>query len=87
MCRQAGLPKGVVNIVTGDGAVGDRKSVVQGKSVDLGGRRIIKKKKEKKKKKNTAELTVSGLRGKEVTAKTDMNEQNQTCIRQVKSHE
>ncbi len=31
----------------------DRKSVVQGKSVDLGGRRIIKKKKnEKKKKKN-----------------------------------
>ena len=30
----------------------DRKSVVQGKSVDLGGRRIIKKKK-KKKKKNT----------------------------------
>ena len=25
----------------------DRKSVVQGKSVDLGGRRIIKKKKEK----------------------------------------
>ena len=29
----------------------DRKSVVQGKSVDLGGRRIIKKKKEKKRKK------------------------------------
>ena len=29
---------------------GDRKSVVQGKSVDLGGRRIIKKKKEKRKK-------------------------------------
>ncbi len=29
----------------------DRKSVVQGKSVDLGGRRIIKKKKEKKKEK------------------------------------
>src|SRR5215210_9441723 len=29
----------------------DRKSVVEGKSVDLGGRRIIKKKKEKKKKK------------------------------------
>ena len=28
----------------------DRKSVVQGKSVDLGGRRIIKKKKRKKKK-------------------------------------
>ena len=29
----------------------DRKSVVQGKSVDLGGRRIIKKKTENKKKK------------------------------------
>ena len=29
----------------------DRKSVVQGKSVDLGGRRIIKKKIKKKKKK------------------------------------
>ena len=29
----------------------DRKSVVQGKSVDLGGRRIIKKKKQKKKRK------------------------------------
>ena len=29
----------------------DRKSVVQGKSVDLGGRRIIKKKKNKKNKK------------------------------------
>ena len=28
----------------------DRKSVVQGKSVDLGGRRIIKKKKKKEKK-------------------------------------
>ena len=28
----------------------DRKSVVQGKSVDLGGRRIIKKKKRKKRK-------------------------------------
>ena len=28
----------------------DRKSVVQGKSVDLGGRRIIKKKKTKEKK-------------------------------------
>ena len=27
----------------------DRKSVVQGKSVDLGGRRIIKKKKQEKK--------------------------------------
>src|SRR2546429_9862291 len=30
--------------------IGDRKSVVKGKSVDLGGRRIIKKKKKKKKK-------------------------------------
>ena len=29
----------------------DRKSVVQGKSVDLGGRRIIKKKKKKQQKK------------------------------------
>ncbi len=29
----------------------DRKSVVQGKSVDLGGRRIIKKKKKKENKK------------------------------------
>ena len=29
----------------------DRKSVVQGKSVDLGGRRIIKKNKQKKKRK------------------------------------
>ena len=31
-------------------AVSDRKSVVQGKSVDLGGRRIIKKKKNNKRK-------------------------------------
>ena len=30
----------------------DRKSVVEGKSVDPGGRRIMKKKKKKKKKKN-----------------------------------
>src|SRR2546429_9823518 len=30
------------------GGHGDRKSVVQGKSVDLGGRRIIKKKKKKR---------------------------------------
>ena len=42
-------------------ALRDRKSVVQGKSVDLGGRRIIKKKtkkniKEKTKKKTTTEL-------------------------------
>ena len=36
----------------------DRKSVVQGKSVDLGGRRIIKKKnnQEKKKKKNKEKI-------------------------------
>ena len=33
--------------------LGDRKSVVQGKSVDLGGRRIIKKKKRKKERKNS----------------------------------
>src|SRR3712207_9381639 len=31
----------------GRGPAADRKSVVQGKSVDLGGRRIIKKKKER----------------------------------------
>src|SRR5260221_13496570 len=31
----------------------DRKSVVEGKSVDLGGRRIIKKKKKKKRKRKT----------------------------------
>ena len=34
----------------------DRKSVVQGKSVDLGGRRIIKKKKKKTKKKKRDEV-------------------------------
>ena len=33
---------------TSDNSQADRKSVVQGKSVDLGGRRIIKKKKKKK---------------------------------------
>ena len=36
----------------------DRKSVVQGKSVDLGGRRIIKKKKMKKKDTNTGNRDV-----------------------------
>ena len=38
----------------------DRKSVVQGKSVDLGGRRIIKKKKKKIffKQKTAYEITV-----------------------------
>ena len=38
----------------------DRKSVVQGKSVDLGGRRSIKKKKDKKKKKKKEEEENSG---------------------------
>ena len=33
----------------------DRKSVVQGKSVDLGGRRIIKKKKKRKERKRERE--------------------------------
>ena len=33
----------------------DRKSVVQGKSVDLGGRRIMKKKKRKKKRSEEGE--------------------------------
>src|SRR5689334_25198875 len=42
--RIAKLPVAVANL-----PVGDRKSVVYGKSVDLGGRRIIKKKKKKKK--------------------------------------
>ena len=37
----------------------DRKSVVQGKSVDLGGRRIIKKKNKKKKKKLTHQKKIS----------------------------
>ena len=46
----------------------DRKSVVQGKSVDLGGRRIIKKKKKKEKK-----------RKKKKKEKTDVErEQNQS---------
>src|SRR5208282_6404537 len=36
---------------------GDRKSVVWGKSVDLGGRRIIKKKKKNQKKKKKAHNT------------------------------
>ena len=42
----------------------DRKSVVQGKSVDLGGRRIIKKKKKIKKqkeKKNKKKITKNKL--------------------------
>ena len=34
-----------------DSVLTDRKSVVQGKSVDLGGRRIIKKKKKKEERK------------------------------------
>ena len=57
---------GIDNIALGEGIIlkknipnavkeikRDRKSVVQGKSVDLGGRRIIKKKKQKKRKKKT----------------------------------
>ena len=45
----------------------DRKSVVQGKSVDVGGRRIIKKKKNKKTKKTKKiqETTVYDHNGKE----------------------
>ena len=34
----------------------DRKSVVQGKSVDLGGRRIIKKKKKTEKKRKNIQM-------------------------------
>ena len=37
----------------------DRKSVVQGKSVDLGGRRIIKKKKKKNKQKKKKKESTS----------------------------
>ena len=37
----------------------DRKSVVQGKSVDLGGRRINKKKKKKKDTQDTSTTTVT----------------------------
>ena len=45
--RNTGVGIGVFAALT------DRKSVVQGKRVDIGGRRVIKKKKEKKKKKQT----------------------------------
>ena len=38
-------------LVSSKNGLKDRKSVVQGKSVDLGGRRIIKKKKKKRKRK------------------------------------
>src|SRR5215210_9299822 len=38
----------------------DRKSVVEGKSVDIGGRRIIKKKKKKKKGDNKTEKAMKG---------------------------
>ena len=38
---------------------GDRKSVVQGKSVDLGGRRIIKKKKKKTQNKKSTTTTTT----------------------------
>ena len=40
---------------TNQGFVTDRKSVVQGKSVDLGGRRIIKKKNKRKEKEREEE--------------------------------
>ena len=42
------LTNGAQQLISG--ATQDRKSVVQGKSVDLGGRRLIKKKKQNKKK-------------------------------------
>ena len=45
----------------GDDKLKDRKSVVQGKSVDLGGRRNIKKKKKRKKKKGEKQ-DVRGIR-------------------------
>src|SRR3712207_7164389 len=47
LLRPARLPggDGVRDGDRADGPRGDRKSVVEGKSVDLGGRRIIKKKK------------------------------------------
>src|SRR3712207_9517003 len=41
---RVGAARRVLALVRGDAGVRDRKSVVQGKSVDLGGRRIIKKK-------------------------------------------
>src|SRR3989441_12479605 len=46
--RFLGLAEAGLRPVTALVAIGDRKSVVEGKSVDLGGRRIIKKKKRKK---------------------------------------
>ena len=57
----AGLPascSGCNNGGTGNGGTGgDRKSVVEGKRGDLGGRRIIKKKKKKKKNNNKKKET------------------------------
>src|SRR3712207_8987569 len=44
----AGTPRKIEAIAREAGLLTDRKSVVEGKSVDLGGRRIIKKKKKKK---------------------------------------
>src|SRR5476651_2873999 len=43
----------------------DRKSVVYGKSVDLGGRRIIKKKKKSRKKKKKKKTQISKKKTKE----------------------
>ena len=45
------------NTCNKDTFIGDRKSVVQGKSVDIGGCRSIKKKKKKGKKKKTSGCT------------------------------
>ena len=41
----SGSSVGIIDFTKGEMGTRDRKSVVQGKSVDLGGRRIIKKKK------------------------------------------
>src|SRR3712207_9033110 len=42
--RTVGMGRNVYHVCAQAVAAGDRKSVVEGKSVDLGGRRIIKKK-------------------------------------------
>ena len=46
-CKQSGIDLKYVKKKVRGVTQSDRKSVVQGKSVDLGGRRIIKKKKKK----------------------------------------